>query len=108
MSLPALPAFTEDCMGRSDELAAILVTRRAGPRRGASDCSSSSVREERRTANVAAAATLATHTGGHIAYAGRPGDREPIVVHRATLFDSLRAEGCDMLAAPRAWKNDFR
>jgi len=108
MSLPALPAFTEDCMGRSDELAAILVTRRAGPRRGASDCSSSGVREERRTANVAAAATLATHTGGHIAYAARAGSGEPVAVRRATLLASRRGDDSDVLAAPRAWKNDFR
>jgi hypothetical protein len=105
MSLPALSAFTHDWIGRNDELAAILVTRRAGPRRGASDRSLHVVREERR---AFAAAMRPAHTGGHIAYAGLPGDGEPSGVRRATLLGLRRNDGGDVLAAPRAWKNDFR
>jgi hypothetical protein len=105
MSLPALPAFTDDRMHRSDELAAILVTRRARPRDGGRAPSPRTVREQRRTC---AAAMAASHTGGHIAYVGIAADTEPSVVRRATLFGWRRNEGGNVLAAPRAWKNDFR
>jgi hypothetical protein len=104
MSLPALPACTDDCVHRSDELAAILVTRRARPRRGAGYPSQRIVREQRR---AFAAAAVPAHTGGHIAYAEGSRTGEQTVVGRATLFGSRRNEG-GMLAAPRAWKNDFR
>jgi glyoxylase-like metal-dependent hydrolase (beta-lactamase superfamily II) len=92
-------------MGRSDELAAILVTRRTGPRGGAGKPSQRIVREEHRTFAVVA---VPAHTGGHIAYADRAGAGEQIVIGRATLFGSRRNEGGDVLAAPRGWKNDFR
>jgi|SRR5215472_18388803 len=105
MSLPALPAFTDDCVHRSDELAAILVTRRARPRRGAIDPSQRIVREQRR---ACAPAAVPAHTGGHIAYAGRDGDGTQTAVCRATLFGSRHNTSSKALAAPRAWKNDFR
>jgi hypothetical protein len=105
MSLPALPAFTDDCIRRGDELAAILVTRRAAPRRGASDPSPRIVRELRR---AGAPAMAPSHTGGHIAYAKLAGNGEPSAGQRANLSGLRRSEGGDVLAAPRAWKNDFR
>jgi hypothetical protein len=105
MSLPALPAFADDCMRRGDELAAILVTRRAAPPRGASNPSPRIVREQRR---AFAPAMRPAHTRGHIAYAGRAGDAARSVVCRATLLGLRRDGGGDVLAAPRAWKNDFR
>jgi hypothetical protein len=105
MSLPALPAFTEHCIGRSAELAAILVTLRAGPCSAASNRPRRIVREERR---AFAPAMGSAHTGGHIAYAGGAGDAARSNVRRATLLGSRRTEGRDVLAAPRAWKNDFR
>jgi hypothetical protein len=55
-----------------------------------------------------AAMMLPMHTHGHIAYAADPRDHEPIVVRRATLLASRRGDDSDVLAAPRAWKNDFR
>ena len=105
MSLPELPAFTDDCVRRSDELAAILVTRRAAPPRGASNPSPRIVREQRR---AFAPAMRPAHTRGHIAYAGRAGDAARTVVCRATLFGSRRNTSSKAPAAPRAWKNDFR
>jgi hypothetical protein len=105
MSLPELPAFTDDCVRRSDELAAILVTRRAGPRRGASDPSQRTVREQRR---ACVPVGVLAHTGGHIAYAGRDGDSTQTAACRATLFGSRRNTSSKAPAAPRAWKNDFR
>jgi len=105
MSLPALPAFTDDCMRRSDGLAAILVTRRARARRGASDPAQCVVREERR----ACPPTMApAHTRGHIAYPELAADSATNVARRATLFGWRRNEAGDVRAAPRSWKNDFR
>jgi hypothetical protein len=105
MSLPALPAFTDDCVRRGDGLAAILVTRRARPRGVASDPAQRIVREERRACPPA---TSASHTRGHIAYPWLAADSATSVARRATLFGWRRNDAGDVLAAPRSWKNDFR
>jgi hypothetical protein len=105
MSLPALPAFNDDCIGRGDELAAILVTRRVRPPRDSASRSHRSDREQRR--NCAALASPG-HTGRHTAYVRLAGASEPMVARRATLLDWRRSDRGEVLAAPRAWKNDFR
>jgi hypothetical protein len=105
MSLPALPAFDDDCIGHSDELAAILVTRRVEPRRDTASRSQRSDREQRR--NFAPVSSPA-HTGGHTAYVRLAGASESTVAGRATLLDWRRSDRGEVLAAPRAWKNDFR
>jgi hypothetical protein len=128
MSLSALPAFTDDCISTIDagactrivdprtprrpELGAILVTRHAAPSRSTDRRTNRVVRDECRATTAAAPAGAAmmraVHTHGHIAYAGHAGSRERIDVRRATLFASRRGDDSDVLAAPRAWKNDFR
>jgi len=114
MSLSALPAFTDDCISTIDArafativdprasrrpaLAAILVTRRAG----AGHRQNRAVREQGRSA------AHGPHTGGHIAYYSRARTSKSIAARRATLLASRRERSTDALAAPRAWKNDFR
>ncbi|MBV9890620.1 MAG: hypothetical protein JO090_07025 [Rhizobacter sp.] len=103
--MPALPAFTDDWRGRRDELAAILVTRCAAPRRGASNPSPCIDREQRRTA---VAPTPHAYTGRHIAYDDLGADPARNALGGATLFDRRRNERGDVFASPRTWKNDFR
>jgi hypothetical protein len=103
--VPALPAINDDCIGHGDELAAILVTCRVEPRRGTASRSHRSDREQRR--NCAPLAAPA-HTGGHTAYVRLAGAGESMVARRATLLDWRRSDRGEVLAAPRAWKNDFR
>jgi hypothetical protein len=105
MSLPALPAFNDDCMGHGDELAAILVTRRMGPRHGTASRPHRSDREQRRNC---APLTSPAHTGRHTAYVRLAGASDSTVARRATLLDWRRSDRGEVLAAPRAWKNDFR
>ena len=131
MNLPAQPAFNDNHIRTIDDgalarvadacepgptrrfgLAAILVTRHAAPSRGGTDRRRRTVREVRHAANALGVAApsreVAAHTGRHIAYADFGRGDEPMTLGRATLRGARRGNRSDVLAAPRAWKNDFR